>query len=419
MSLGIAPSKLPNPRAADNASVPASNTWFVTLKGQQQGPFSSEQVRDLVGRGQILEDTLVRRGDRPSAVPAGQIRGLLVPGTSSVPRPDPPIASPTAVTRRQRGARANQSGTSRVMREDSGTADEQTEEEIPDERATPGRATPGRATAAQRFQSIAIDLLVIGGLALALVVYAWVLPERSVAALSAEIDVARATQSARQVAERGEPRPRLADWPTLAIEVQKRIVAKQALIEVEKASLAKPAASMTPSRDQLLQETLVKNLENELVFLQKYYEFEDSRAEQDRAAVAAAATIVGPLQGILVGLALAVIAFAAPICVHVSGGTPGHWLMGLRVVGPTRRPVGFRTSLLRHAGSLVPWSHAALLSGPAARALHDDWSRTEVVSRAAVVVSRVAVAQGRASAIQGEQSKGPTSSTTRLARRSH
>lgn len=417
MSAGIAPSKLPNPRAADNASVPASHTWFVTLKGQQQGPFSPEQLRDLVGRGQILEDTLVRRDDRPSAVPAGQIRGLLVPGTSSVPLPAQPLAARTVVKGRQRGARPNQSGTSRVMREDSGAGDEQSEEAALADRAIPGCAIPGRATASQRFQSIVIDLLVIGGLAVALVVYAWVLPERSVAALSAEIDAARATQSARQVAERGEPRPRLADWPTLAIEVQKRILAKQALIDVEKASLAKPAASMTPSRDQLLQETLVKNLENELVFLKKYFEFEDGRAVQDRAAVAAAATTVGPLQGILVGLALALIAFAAPICVHVSGGTPGHWLMGLRVVGPTRRPVGFRTSLLRHAGSLVPWAHAALLSSPAARARHDDWSRTEVVSRLAVVVSRVAVAQGRASAIQGEKSKGPTSSTTRLARR--
>ena len=408
MSAGTAAAKLPNSRATDKASVQASNTWFVTLKGQQKGPFSSEQLRDLVGRGQIHEDTLVRRGDRPSAVPAGQIRGLLALGASSVPAPAQPLAAPTAVTRRQRGARASQSDASRVMREVS-ASDEQPEEDISHGRAIPGRAIAGRATASQRFQSIVIDLLVIGGLAVALVVYSLVLPQRSVAALSADIDAARATQSARQVADRGEPRPRLADWPTLAIEVQKRMVAKQALIEVEKATLAKPAPSMTPSRDQLLQETLVKNLENELVFLQKYYEFEDGRAVQDRAAVAAAATTVGPLQGILIGLALALVCFAAPICVHVSGGTPGHWLMGLRVVGPTRRPVGFRTSLLRHAGSLVPWSHAALLSGPAARARHDDWSRTEVVSRAAVV-------HGRASAIQGEKSKGLTSSTTRLAR---
>ena len=416
MSTGIAAAKLSNPGATDATMVPASNTWFVTLNGQQKGPFSSEQIRDLVGRGQIREDTLVRRGDRPSAVPAGQIRGLLDPVTSSVARPTSPLAAPTPVTRRQRRSRPNQSDASRVMREDSAAAD-QPEEAIPDGRtildgrATPGRATPGRATVAQRFQSIVIDLLVIGGLAVALVVYAWVLPQRSVAALSADIDATRATQSARQVADRGEPRPRLADWPTLAIEVQKRIVAKQALIDAEKVRLGTPAPSMTPSRDQLLQETLVKNLENELVFLKKYYEFEDGRAVQDRATVAAAATTTGPLQGILIGLALAVVCFAAPICVHVSGGTPGHWLLGLRVVGPTRRPVGFRTSLLRHAGSLVPWAHAALLSGHAARALHDDWSRTEVVSRLAVV-------HGRASTTQGEKSKGPTSATTRLARHS-
>ena len=90
MSAGVAPTKAPNPRATDPAMVHARNTWFVMLQGQKKGPFSSEQLRDLVIRGQILEDTFVRRGDRLSAVPAGQIRGLLVPVTEmqSVPLPD-------------------------------------------------------------------------------------------------------------------------------------------------------------------------------------------------------------------------------------------------------------------------------------------------------------------------------------------
>lgn len=385
MTYKAAATKSPKPFATDTPGLQVGKTWFVTLEGHEKGPFSPQQLRELVTRRQILDATPVRRGDLASAVPAGQIRGLLAASSAS--------GVGQAPTRRV------QAGSSRAMPAPSET-------EIPPAETVPN----GRATAAQRLQSMAIDLVVIGGLALCLMAYAWILPERSMNALGADIDAARATASAQQVANRGEPRPSLADWPTIAIEVQKRIVAKQALIDVEKANLTKPAPSMTPSRDQLLQETLIKNLENELIFLQKYNEFENIRAAQDRAAIAAAPISARPVQGILIGLALALVCFAAPICVHVSGGTPGHWLMGLRVVGPTRRPIGFRTCLLRHAGSLVPWAHASLLSDPTARARHDHWSRTEVVSRLAVV-------HGRATTVKSEPLKGQAKPTKRVSRR--
>jgi len=393
----MAPTKAQKTPAAIAAMKHDQNTWFVTLEGHEKGPFSPVQLRELVTRRQIVDATLVRRGDLASAVPAGQIRGLLVP--LSAPTTVTPLVSSSASRVHQPAARRSQSDSKRVV-EDASEADSEVAESVPE----------GRATAGQRLRSIGIDLVVIGGIAMALLAYAWVLPQRSVAALSANIDATRATQSAQNVANRGEPRPSLADWPTVAIEVEKRIVAKQALIDVEKAGLAKPAPSMTPSRDQILQETHIGNLENELVFLQKYNEFENGRAAQDRAAVAAAATSTGPLQGILIGLALALVCFAAPICVHVSGGTPGHWMMGLRVVGPTRRPVGFLVSLLRHAGSLVPWAHASLLTGTTASAQHDDWSRTEVVSH-------LAVARGRSASIKNEVAKGSIKPTTRVARR--
>jgi hypothetical protein len=50
--------------------------WFYTLDGNEQGPITSSQLRDLVATGRLCPTDGVRRKDMASAVPAARVKGL-------------------------------------------------------------------------------------------------------------------------------------------------------------------------------------------------------------------------------------------------------------------------------------------------------------------------------------------------------
>jgi len=63
--------------------------WFITRNGKEHGPLTVDAVKELVQKGQIQADTLVRRGDVAQAIPASQVRGLLPPVVPA------PLAAPS------------------------------------------------------------------------------------------------------------------------------------------------------------------------------------------------------------------------------------------------------------------------------------------------------------------------------------
>lgn len=54
----------------------ATKKWFVRKGDEELGPLGPNGLRKLVRRGEVTEDTMVRREDHAAAVPAGQLRGL-------------------------------------------------------------------------------------------------------------------------------------------------------------------------------------------------------------------------------------------------------------------------------------------------------------------------------------------------------
>jgi len=67
----------------------ASRSWFFATEGQQHGPYSEDQFRDLIGRGDIRPDTYVWSEGMAAWQFAGDVPGLLSSG--------PPAISQTGV----------------------------------------------------------------------------------------------------------------------------------------------------------------------------------------------------------------------------------------------------------------------------------------------------------------------------------
>lgn len=78
--------------------------WFIIRDGKEQGPLTTDQLKQLAASGQIQPDTPIRREDKKAAVPASKINGLLPvevieaelipdPSPPSPPRPSPPRAA--------------------------------------------------------------------------------------------------------------------------------------------------------------------------------------------------------------------------------------------------------------------------------------------------------------------------------------
>lgn len=53
-----------------------SAQWFVELEGQEVGPLTSGQLRELAEAGKVQPGTLLRRSDLSRFVPASKVKGL-------------------------------------------------------------------------------------------------------------------------------------------------------------------------------------------------------------------------------------------------------------------------------------------------------------------------------------------------------
>jgi hypothetical protein len=62
----------------------ASRSWFFATDGQQHGPYSEDQFRDLIGRGDIRPDTYVWSEGMAAWQFAGDVPGLLSSGAPAV-----------------------------------------------------------------------------------------------------------------------------------------------------------------------------------------------------------------------------------------------------------------------------------------------------------------------------------------------
>jgi len=70
----------------------AGAKWYYDLNGQQVGPISGAELRNLAQTGKLTSDTLVWKGGMDKGVPAYRIKGLILPRPTNGP---PPL--PTAV----------------------------------------------------------------------------------------------------------------------------------------------------------------------------------------------------------------------------------------------------------------------------------------------------------------------------------
>ena len=380
-----------------------AHVWFIVIKGREQGPFTPDGMRKLVADGSITADTLVRRGDQATAVRAAQIQGLLpAPATARVgaqsgtaakaqtvavmpatpagtavevgcARPASLAPQRNAGVRQKTPAPATAAASDGVVPGDDDT-DSTSDEAMPE----------GRASSAQRLRSLGIDLLLIGGLSFGLICYAWGMADRATAKRIAEIDAVRQAQSEAQVANRGEPRPSLAGWPALKPELEARIVAKRQIVDAANAALPTIPKGSTPTDEQASQQAAAANLANELEFLLKYQEFEASAYARETAQIAAIREAASRSANFLLGFGVLLLLVVAPVCELLTGGTPGKLLTGLRAVGPGRKSIGVVASLVRHAARFVPGVHATLFTAGDGLALHDRWSQSEVVLKAAV-----------------------------------
>src|ERR1700712_3583953 len=73
---------LAGPRAG-GTNIMASRSWFFATDGQQHGPYSEDQFRDLIGKGGIRPDTYVWSEGMAAWQFAGEIPGLLSSGARS------------------------------------------------------------------------------------------------------------------------------------------------------------------------------------------------------------------------------------------------------------------------------------------------------------------------------------------------
>lgn len=68
--------------------LPGGTSWHVAVNGQQQGPFTPQQVAEGISKGQIARDTLVWSTGMGDWTPAGQVSQLS--GAFTAPPPTPP-----------------------------------------------------------------------------------------------------------------------------------------------------------------------------------------------------------------------------------------------------------------------------------------------------------------------------------------
>jgi membrane protease subunit (stomatin/prohibitin family) len=81
----------PAPAGAAPPPLPGGATWHVAINGQQQGPFTAQQVAEGIAKGQIARDTLVWASGMGDWTPAAQVPQLA--GSFSAPPAPPPIPS--------------------------------------------------------------------------------------------------------------------------------------------------------------------------------------------------------------------------------------------------------------------------------------------------------------------------------------
>jgi membrane protease subunit (stomatin/prohibitin family) len=79
------------PGTAGPPPVPGAAAWHVVLNGQQQGPFTAQQVSEGIAKGQIARDTLVWLAGMGEWTAAGQVPQL-ASGFTAPPTP-PPVPS--------------------------------------------------------------------------------------------------------------------------------------------------------------------------------------------------------------------------------------------------------------------------------------------------------------------------------------
>ncbi len=369
--------------------------WYTTLAGREQGPFDPAQMRALIAQGRIAAETPVRREDMAQAVLAGNVRGLLPPPAAAVSETEsysaPPAPRVTSAVHRNPPAKAMSGGPAAAVRPSlarrggGGAGSDQTPEPASAILVAAGRAAPRR-----RIVAALIDVVLLGGAAVALVVMGLRAPGAAGEHMRQEIEAARSRQSAAQTANGGEGRPSFAAWPGVedqwvASVARTRAALAEAEAAVKQVALATQATpTAAPTHDQEVAALTVANLHNELDFRQRSLEFERTKYQQDAAAVALVEARAGVTRTLFVSLGLVLLLILPPVIEVLGGGTPGKLLLGLRAVGPGRRPIGFLAAFIRHGARFVPGSQLGL-GGPAALAWHDRWSATEVVERTAVV----------------------------------
>ena len=320
-------------------SAPAS-TWFIVHVAGEEGPLESSAIRARVADGRIGPATLLRRGDLAQPVPAARIRGLLP--DAAVSSSSLRAAVPTVRTV------GNRRMTTQVM-------------SVLPEGSAPNLVPPGRVVGGRRALALGLDMLLVGGLLLGLLVGSLSLWRGSGDEALAEIEALRAEQSVVAVANRGDPRPSYHDWPTVEPTLVQALGVKQA------------ALAAKPSEDE------VRRLRQEIKYAEERLTFERNAYARDQARIAHAETANRPLGWIIFSVAVVLTAVAMPLMELLAGGTPGKLLLGQRTVGPGRRLMTPGEAFIRHAGRCLPGIHLSLLLREDGRAVHEAWSKTEVV----------------------------------------
>lgn len=317
-----------------------ASTWFIVHAAGEEGPLDPSAIRARVVDGRIGPTTLLRRGDLGHPVPAARIRGLL-----------PEVAQPSTST---------ETAVSTATSSKSRRVSTQVLSDLPPGSA-PDPVPQGRVVGHRRALALGLDVLLVGGLLLGLLVVAVSRWQGSGDAALADIEALRAEQSVAAVANRGDPRPRYVDWPTVEPSLVQALAVKQAALA------AKP------------QEDEARRLREEIAYAEQRLAFERTAYTRDQARIAHAETATRPLGAVLFGLTLVLAAVAMPLMELLAGGTPGKLLLGQRTVGPGRRRLTPGEAFIRHAGRCLPGIHLSLLLREDGRATHEAWSRTEVV----------------------------------------
>lgn len=76
-----------------------SRAWFAVIAGQQTGPYSDEQIQDLIKQGRVVRDTMVWCEGMSNWCKATEVQGLVPSSHMPPPIPPPPlgfIQSPTS-----------------------------------------------------------------------------------------------------------------------------------------------------------------------------------------------------------------------------------------------------------------------------------------------------------------------------------